>query len=245
MNQETDTGFIMLRHVRCAETNQLWNHNYRSIRREYPDAPIMIIDDHSDQSFVKSEQPLENVEIVESRFPPNTAELLPYIYFLEKRPFHKAVIVHDGAFVQKRLDTETVVDVQILFDFNPNIFRSQTDVSLVVELDNTDDLLTVYVNNDFVGCFGCMSIITLEFTELLFQKYNLHALVGRLTDRKTRSSLERVFGILFRLESKNRLPSYMGCIHDQPDNWKVDFPRYIAGLEKYKDFPIFKVWYGR
>lgn len=241
-----ELGIIMLRHVKRPEANRLWNHNYRMIRKNYPDTPLLIIDDHSDKSVVKEEQPLENVEIVESRFSNPVAELLPYIYLYEKKPFRKAIIVHDAAFIQQKLDTDRVVDVQILFYFDPHLYKYKTDVSLLLQLNHSDDLLSLYAHNEFVGCFGCMAIVSLEFVEYLMEKYNLMGLTDHIIGRSERSSLERVMGILFTRESKSPLPAYQGFIGNHPGNWNLDFfNHYMDNLDHYKNFPIFKIWNGR
>ena len=38
-------GFIILRHVNSEKTNNYWNHSIKQIRRFYPFAKIIIIDD--------------------------------------------------------------------------------------------------------------------------------------------------------------------------------------------------------
>jgi hypothetical protein len=66
----TTLGFIMLRHVNNDLTNLYWNYSYRCIRSFYPENIIMIIDDNSNLNFVKEEQPLHNVVIINSELPP-------------------------------------------------------------------------------------------------------------------------------------------------------------------------------
>ena len=46
-------GFIITRHVNSEITNKYWNHAIRCIRRFYPYRKIIIIDDNSNQLFVK------------------------------------------------------------------------------------------------------------------------------------------------------------------------------------------------
>ena len=50
-----DYGFIITRHVNSEKTNKYWNKCVRCIREFYPFRKIVIIDDNSNQKFVKSE----------------------------------------------------------------------------------------------------------------------------------------------------------------------------------------------
>ena len=56
----TNVGFIILRHVRCPDTNSYWIKCYNSIRNFYPENGILIIDDNSDLNFVTQIE-LENL----------------------------------------------------------------------------------------------------------------------------------------------------------------------------------------
>ena len=48
-------GFIITRHVNSEKTNRYWNHSVKLLRTFYPDKKIVIIDDNSNQNFVKAE----------------------------------------------------------------------------------------------------------------------------------------------------------------------------------------------
>ena len=45
-------GFIITRHVNSVKTNKYWNISMKLLRRLYPHAKIVIIDDNSLQEFV-------------------------------------------------------------------------------------------------------------------------------------------------------------------------------------------------
>ena len=47
-------GFIITRHVNSEKTNQYWNQCVKLIRTFYPLKQIIIIDDNSNQQFIKS-----------------------------------------------------------------------------------------------------------------------------------------------------------------------------------------------
>jgi hypothetical protein len=94
-------GFIITRHVSSNKTNQYWNHAVRSIRRFYPFRKIVIIDDNSNQNYVKADFEYKNIQIVQSEYH-GRGELLPYYYFYKHKYFSNAVILHDSVFFKKR-----------------------------------------------------------------------------------------------------------------------------------------------
>ena len=98
-------GFIITRHVNSEKTNKYWNHAVRSIRRFYPFRKIVIIDDNSNQAFVREEYDYKNIQIVKSEYP-GRGELLPYYYFYKNKYFDNAVILHDSVFFHKRIHFE-------------------------------------------------------------------------------------------------------------------------------------------
>ena len=75
-------GFIITRHVNSETTNRYWNHSVKLLRSFYPERKIVIIDDNSNQNFVKADFDYKNVEIIQSEFP-GRGELLPYYYYLK------------------------------------------------------------------------------------------------------------------------------------------------------------------
>lgn len=61
-------GFIMLRHVNSETTDKYWKFSYDKIRQKYPEFPIVIIDDNSNQQFLTQKE-LYKTTIVDSEFP--------------------------------------------------------------------------------------------------------------------------------------------------------------------------------
>ena len=101
-----DFGFIITRHVNSAKTNRYWNQCVKLIRTFYPFKQIVIIDDNSNQNFVKAQFPYKNLTIINSEYP-GRGEILPYIYLLKYKWFPSAVIIHDSCFIHRRIPFET------------------------------------------------------------------------------------------------------------------------------------------
>jgi hypothetical protein len=72
-------GFIITRHVNSEQTNKYWNHSVKLLRTFYPYRKIIIIDDNSNQNYVKADFDYKNIQIIQSEFP-GRGELLPYYY---------------------------------------------------------------------------------------------------------------------------------------------------------------------
>ena len=56
---EKKIGFIILRHVNNVQTNNYWNHCYNCIRKYYPEFLILIIDDNSNNEYIKEQLPFQ------------------------------------------------------------------------------------------------------------------------------------------------------------------------------------------
>ena len=106
-------GFIITRHVNSEKTNRYWNHSVKLLKTLYPNKKIVIIDDNSNQNFVKAEFDYKNVEIINSEFP-GSGEILPYYYFLKNKYFENAVILHDSVFFHKRIPFEAFGKLNVL-----------------------------------------------------------------------------------------------------------------------------------
>ena len=263
---EKTFGFIFTRHVNSAKTNEYWKECIRSIRKHYPvTTPILIIDDNSNREYLVNAD-IPNVQVIQSEFI-ERGELLAYYYFYKLRPFDKACIIHDSVFVQKYIDFSKMnEDVNLLWGFFPHICEdSKHTPDLINKLTDSDTLMRIYEDTSkWVGLFGCMSVITLPFLDILADKYNLFILLEHVKSRPDRICLERILGILFVTEipeSKNNL--LLGDIARFPYNFRFRYEHYLKWLEikypvktlsfrpncsvntEFDDHPFIKVWSGR
>jgi hypothetical protein len=230
-------GFIVLRHVNNDLTNKYWNHSYRCIRKFYPKNMIMIIDDNSNLSFLKDEQPLYNVVIINSKYHAR-GELLPYYYYLENKLFDTAIIIHDSVFINKYIDVTDVKDYKILWHFEHDWDQIENETN-IINVFNDNELLSFYENkNLWKGCFGGMSIITHDYLNFINSKYEINKLLNVILNRYNRCSFERVIACLLQKHVMNN--SLLGNIH-QYCKWGISF----AYKDNYNHLPLIKVWTGR
>lgn len=251
-------GFILTRKVISERTNRYWNESVAAIRRLYPDKEIVVIDDNSNEELTIDNSKIENVRFIKSEFV-GAGELLPYYYLHKYRFFPKAIILHDSVFFQKKInfDLFSSFPVMPLWHFNYQEDRGNA-IKLIARMTNTH-VIRQKLSGDTVqafsfkrsdkwrGCFGCQAFISLDFIDFLQKKYNLISMVHLIKTRKDRCSLERIIGVIFNTEFPfltNNKFSLLGDIW-RYQKWGLKYEEYVSNKEKFKNFPILKVWTGR
>lgn len=253
-------GFIITRHVNSEQTNKYWNQCVKLIRTHYPLRKIVIIDDNSNQDYVKADFDYENLTIVQSEYP-KRGELLPFVYLLRYKWFPNAVIIHDSLFIHKKIAFDKLsIPVIPLWHHDYDKENINNIVRITSTLTNNRHLLrkirkneemviNMGITNDkFNLCFGGQCYIKLSFLERLQQKYNITNMIQAINSRTDRCSLERVLGLLFyeecpRLQKYNSL---FGDIMRMPRAFAYNYNDYDEDLKRKKLLnPFVKVWTGR
>ncbi len=251
-------GFILTRHVNSEKTNKYWNQCVKLIRTYYPLRQIIIIDDNSNQDFVKAEHAYKNITVIQSEYP-GRGELLPYIYYLRYRWFPNAIIIHDSLFIHRRIPFEKL-NMPVLPLWHHLYDKENVNglLKLASSLKNNHILLdkingsTINIlglnKNSFNLCFGGQAFIQLTFLEKLQHKYNIHALVNTVRNRTDRCAFERIIGLLFCEECPqltNTL-SLFGDIMNKYKAFEYNYDEYSNDLRQNKiPYPFVKVWTGR
>ena len=232
-----EIGFIILRHVNNILTNKYWVHSYQCIRKFYPDAKILIIDDNSNYEYISTEE-LYNTTIINSEFP-QRGELLPYYYYLHNKLFDTAVIIHDSVFINKYIDfNSNLNDYKIIWDFEHDWDQIEDEIR-ILDVFNNKELLDFHKDKTlWTGCFGGMTIIRHDYLQSINNKYDISKLLTLVLTRYNRCSFERVIACL--LQKDNTKNVLLGNIHKYIP-WGVPFD----DKEYFKFLPIVKVWTGR
>lgn len=255
----SDFGFIITRHVNSEQTNRYWNHSLKLLKMFYPDKKIIIIDDNSNEEFIKSDFDYDNVEIVHSEFP-GSGELLPYYYYLKNKYFENAVILHDSVFFHKRIPFEVLYKLNVLplWHFNPDRENNKNTFDLIQNLKNVnniekkvllkEDFISWNNNNKWFGCFGVQSYINYNFLSYINNKYNLLDFIKYIKNRKDRCCLERIIGCIFFTEDRelHKNISLFGNIR-MHHKWRMyTFEQYENDLKKGTvPRAVVKIWTGR
>lgn len=253
--QNMKYGFIITRHVNSEKTNKYWNHSVRCIRRFYPYCKIVIIDDNSNQQFIKADFDYRNIEVVISEYP-GRGELLPYYYFHKNKYFENAVILHDSVFFHKRIIFEIIAQPVLPFwhfDYAENI---ENTLKLAQSLKNNREIKEK-LNQEplqkfgfrrtdiWHGCFGVQCYINHKFLSSLQDKYKIFNLLTTVKNRTDRCCLERIMGAIFYIENTQlyKQPSLLGNIW-RYCKWGTTFDEYSKSWRR-NPLPLVKVWSGR
>ena len=190
---------------------------------------------------------------------------MAYYYFHTLRPFQKACILHDSVFVQKHVDFgNSKDDVSFLWGFNPVLCENIGDeTDLINKLNHSNTLLEIYKDTSkWIGCFGCMSVITLPFLDRLVDKYDIFRLLDIIKNRHDRMCLERIIGLMFVAEQTGcnlmfgdiaRFPKHFYFTYADYLDWKkhkyvsnaISFRPSPSPKTPYDQYPFLKVWSGR
>jgi hypothetical protein len=252
-------GFYVLRHMNSADSMEYWYTAYTCIRRVYPSAPIIILDDNSRKEFVENaknrqrEAELTNTKIETYPDYPGRGEMLPYYSFYRNHPFEKAVMFHDSTFLNgKPMDIEGVQDVRYLWHFDDHQWDDTTNEKRVIDLlANKDAVERLWSNKSaWVGCFGVQTVIDHAALVTIVDKYKLFNCLSVVSTRPMRMAMERVFSVLCTLEYPTLAtrPSLFGIIHQFPLRpFSYSYKEYSAdvGTPVLEDLSIVKVWSGR
>lgn len=246
-------GFIILRHVNNRLTDYYWKEAYVSIRRFYPDVPVIIVDDSSDRKYVREDIILTNCTVIYDYEHKGCAESLPYSYFYRLRPFERAVIIHDSVFLQRKLDLTWDGEKGIQFLWSIPHYYDQAISKEIHELINVlpeeerEGLRSLYhAKGEWTGAFGVMSIVKWDWLKEIVDRYGpFDRWFPLLTNREYRSAMERVFGLLaYHHNPSGVVPPMLGGIQ-QYIRWGITFTEYITNEKVYCEYPVMKVWSGR
>jgi hypothetical protein len=232
-------GFIVLRHVNSPATDIYWKHNYSMIRRYYPEAKIMLIDDNSNYEFIDKDfqDKMTNITVIQSEYP-GRGELLPYYYYIRNKMFDTAVILHDSAFINKQINF-TVDKYAMIWEFEHTWDNVVNETRILGYLHNSAELLDYYAKKHlWKGCFGGMSVIKHDFLLELHAKYNFDLLIPHITSREFRMCFERIIACIFQQNGSSM--SLLGNIHKYCP-WGIN----MTMMASLRYLPIIKVWSGR
>jgi hypothetical protein len=188
---------------------------------------------------------------------------LAYYFFWKYQPFEKGIIIHDSLFIQPTFKTlfeskiKEITTVRFLWHF-PHFFDEPAKEEAYLQSLSETGCPTRTINdvvyfqrnllNDWLGCFGVMSVIDLEFLKKLVNKYHFFHWFTMVFSRNERYIIERVFAVLCCIEDRDAKKSLFGDIYETPRNYQFFWKDYYEG-EWRKDemiiLPVLKVWSGR
>jgi len=242
-------GFIILRHVVSNESNSYWKECYKCIRRFY-DNPILIVDDFSNE-FLNEDIDLINCTVVYDTEYKGSGIALPYYYFHKMKPFDQAIIIHDTAFIQKKIDFELTEEenIRFIWSYDKMEFINTLDVNLHHLCNNMIGYMDMMklIHDDvreYEGCFGGMCVIKWDFLDKIANEHKLFEdTLQIINEKKDRKAFEKLISLLAYNSDDNMTSSYFGNFTKYSSNLSVTYTEYMTGY--YSDYPVIKVSTGR
>ena len=251
-------GFIITRCVINYKSGKYFISCYNQIRKFYPEAPIIFIDDYSNYKFidVEFEKKMYKTRIIKS-FSKGAAELLAYSYYVKNPYFETAVFLHDSCFINKLIDFNTK-SCEAIWTFqhksNNNIEYSTQmiiknnhelntlgkkyieNMKIFTKIIDKNDNLLKYFNSSFYlhGIFGNLVSIKYEFLKKIYEKYDLDKLLPFIKCRASRMWLERIIPMVIENVGNFKIKSILGNIHNYSNLNSTDKNVY-KWLEEYSD----------
>jgi len=252
-SDDKNFGFIVTRHVNSENSDKIWKKCITQIRQFYPDQKIVIIDDNSNYDFIdNNDVDLNNCIIIDSEFK-KRGELLPYYYYYKNKWFDRAVFIHDSVFINNKLKLDNINDVKFIWHFTGEEGPHREEVKqLLSVLNHKDELLTLcYKTENWIGCWGTMSVIDYDFLKKITEKYNMIELINHVEGRTHRCAMEQVFALICINEKPELLEekSIYGYYTDNSNNRKSGSYDLIQYEEDVKNgtmtADINKLFFGR
>ena len=244
-------SFIILRHVANKKQNLYWNICYNCIRAFYKTVPIYIIDDHSAiKPTFMGDGGMTHTKIINSEFPPNRGEVLPYYYFYKKRFSKNTVILHDTVFINAPIGNDYLRTKSYHFLWSAhhrwdNEYCGRRPLEILSKMRNSQQLQRRYRDKrGWLVCFGGMAVLNLNYVTRLFANTNyFEVLVSEIKSRPDRMCFERIIALLLTQGGQTR--SVNGDIHsDQP--WGQTLSHATRHMRKSRrPKKMYKVWLGR
>lgn len=254
MEVQDNWGFVLTRHVNSNVTNMYWNEACKSIRKVYPDVPIMVVDDNSDPAFLYTDIPLDGITVVQSEYK-GRGEILAYYYFWTLRPFDKAVVIHDSVFIQHKIRAildpvlASLQTVRFCWYFSHIYDAPDVETFFIrcTESSVVDDWAHFHnqKREKWLGCFGVMSVVTHGFIDMLQQKHHFFKILDHVFSRNERYNIERVFASVCCMEDELACDALFGNIFDHPKSFDYNWEDYERGIYNPDRHPVLKLWTGR
>jgi len=225
-------GFIIIRNVTNSEQNNFWKESYNSIRKFYKDVKIIIVDNNSNYQYITNDDIiLHNCNIVNSEFG-NSRQLSAYYYFYKHRPFKTAIIIHDSVFLNGKLSLDENTKINLLWNFKTHEYDDiEYEKILLRSLTNNEELLITHESKKWSGCFGNMSVISINFLINLVEKYSFFNMIKIVNNNRFQCAMERVISVIFHHEHPNLYNTNPIVCEISKMRWGYRYNEYILDKE--------------
>jgi hypothetical protein len=213
-------GFIIPSYINDSKSLKILLNGLNKIRNFYPNNKIVIIDDYSVLNIKKIIDELNDSNISVEKAQYNKAgEMNPYYHFYLNKYFDVAMIIQDSFHFNKTIGDFSNVNIQFLSHFNnhfdwdktkapineyntSNQIFSHSDeilhfVKIALPENRFKNKFQAIYNKKYkwVGCLGCMSIVSHEFITSLQMETQIFDMLPFIKTRRDRMCMESIYAI--------------------------------------------------
>jgi len=236
MDIDNEIVFVITLNISNFKHKKYWRNCYRSIRKIYPSVLIILINDNS-----KLKEDFNKIDSNTKLIITNTgqAEILPYVYYHYYQWKPKMIYLLDTMELNREFTKE---ELSYDFIFHWHFSNHKHDnLPLINKFINILKNNNVLINKKWNGCFGGTSIISLDKTIELENKYNIWSNLPKyIKNRLDRMAFERILGIL-----GNEPWSNFGDIMNYPNAFKLNSNEFNSNSDFISKYAISKYWCGR
>jgi hypothetical protein len=168
------------------------------------------------------------------------ADMLMHYYLNKKKYFQKAILLQDSMELLGKFETKQVSDIQYIWHFTNHrihwdiIKEPETEYNKRHSIITHNDLLEHYIDkyitdtnlnqkchqmnkrkDTWVGCFGCLCIIDIDFLEKFNNKTNILSIMPSMLTNRNRRVIESIFSLLCKcVTNRDMSNSFEGLYYD-------------------------------
>ncbi len=241
----SDIGFIISTYVINDKHIEILIRCIESIQKYYKEQIVVIVDYKSNKNMIDNIYRKYPNVLFEFDTSELNAENLPFLYFLKKKYFQKAIILHDSMWlINKLTDISKINTFQYIWHFENHrnewaiIQEPITPFTMKHNIKTHDDLNRYIINNviihegfkqyclnkydnknEWAGCVGCRIIIDYDFMVNLNKNTEIIDLFSKLNEKRERMAAESIFSLACQyVLGKDILYSYDGLHWDGKGN---------------------------
>ena len=235
-------GFLIPTHVCTLDSFKTFTECIQSLQRLYPTTPKLLFYnketsvDISQLDFIANDP---TIRLITTRY--CEGELNVYKHYYEEKYFDMAILLHDSFVLKKQFEgLEAIQDINYIWNFTNHrvhwhiIEEPKTEYNIENNIRTHDDLILHNVNTSFdhtsdfynyfittyprkqewVGCYGSLSIIRHDFLKKVVERTNLFALIPNIKDKRDRITLESIITLAFQYTLGKTPHAYDGLYYD-------------------------------
>ena len=240
-------GFLIPSYVTSQESMESLHYCLRTLQEYHPSIPKILFVDPKNPIVIDNLSIIKDdptIRIINTRY--CDGELNVWKHFLHEKYFDVGILLHDSFLIKKPLENiEQISDVNFIWYFTNHrvhwdiIEEPNTEYNRSHKIRTHNDLIyhlakQAYEGSDFftwfqqvfprkeewIGCFGPVSIMRHEFLQRLQEKTGFLNIIPYIKDKRDRMAMESIYALACQYVLGRTADSYDGLYYDgiHPNN---------------------------